>query len=90
MRPSVRKEGFSKNSRNDSTSRSHPVLGRSGMRWATTLKPASLARRKQVPTAATVWPRLVSRATSSYVDCSPSSSRVQPYDSMAVKCGVRQ
>ena len=38
-----------------------------------TLKPASLAMRKQSPTAATVWPRFVSRATSSYVLCSPIS-----------------
>lgn len=35
--------------------------------------------RKQSPTEATVWPRFVSRATSSYVLCSPTSSlRGQP------------
>ncbi len=46
------------------------------------MKPAFLASRKQVPTAATVCPRLVSRATSSYVLCRPISSRVQPYASI--------
>ncbi len=42
-----------------------PTLGRSGIMWLTTLKPASLASLKVSATAATVCPRLVSRATSS-------------------------
>ena len=59
----------------------HRVLKVGSKSWGT-LKPAFLARRKQVPTAATVCPRLVSRATSSYVLCRPISKRVQPYASI--------
>jgi len=33
-----------------------PMLGKSGIMWATTLKPASLARWKDSETALTVWP----------------------------------
>ena len=54
-------EKFSEGSR----SRSMPTLGRSGIMWTTTLNPASLASSKHFCTAATVCPRLVSRATSS-------------------------
>ena len=41
---------------NCSTSLSIPTLGRSGIMWATTLKPASFARWKDSHTARTVWP----------------------------------
>lgn len=41
---------------NCSTSLSMPTLGRSGIMWATTLKPASFARWKDSHTARTVWP----------------------------------
>lgn len=56
-----------------------PMLGRSGIMWVTTLKPHSLASSKALQTAATVWPRLVSRATSSKMDCTPISILVHPY-----------
>ena len=80
--PSVLKSGFSKNSLKLSMSRSQPMLGRSGIMWAITLKPAFLARWKQSPTAATVCPLLVSLATSSKMLCRPISSLVHPYDSI--------
>lgn len=44
--------------------------------WDTTLKPQSLARENEWHTAPTVWPRLVSRATSSYTLWTPISMRV--------------
>ncbi len=56
LSPSVLNSGFSKNSRKHSTSLSQPTLGRSGIMWQTTLKPASLARQKHSLTASTVWP----------------------------------
>lgn len=41
---------------NCSTSLSMPTFGRSGIMWATTLKPASFDRWKDSHTARTVWP----------------------------------
>ena len=41
---------------NCSMSLSSPTFGRSGIMWATTLKPESLARWKDSHTAFTVWP----------------------------------
>lgn len=48
-----------------------PTFGRSGIICATILKPASLANLNVSHTALTVCPRFVSKATSSYMDCTP-------------------
>lgn len=47
---------------------SRSTLGKSGIIWATTLNPASLAKLNVSQTALTVCPLLVSNATSSYTD----------------------
>lgn len=60
FRPSERKAGFSKNSRNDSMSRSQPTLGRSGIMCATTCARAArlgAARRRPASSPGAPGPR---------------------------------